>query len=224
MHAAHNAIGSGNKMSKIAIVTVLHVGLAVALVNLKVVLDKPHAGEPPIVTFPEDTPSDPVPPPPAPSIKKLPDLTFDPPPLDPIRYDEPPPVAPPVIKPERIAGPTLPPGNPDGEPGGTAKGERKLAGRATQEIAPEMASATGCARPDYPARAARNGETGTVALALLIRADGTVGEAKVQKSSGSRELDRAAMSALSLCTFKPARSNGVAQPAWGQIAYVWSLD
>jgi protein TonB len=46
----------------------------------------------------------------------------------------------------------------------------------------------------------------------------------VQKSSGSHDLDRAAVSALSLCKFKPAMNGGVAEPAWGQIAYVWTLE
>lgn len=87
-----------------------------------------------------------------------------------------------------------------------------------------LANASDCAKPDYPASAARNGETGTVKLALLIGPDGRVSDSKVQRSSGSRDLDRAAVAALSLCKFKPAMENGAAVPAWGQIAYVWTLD
>jgi protein TonB len=48
--------------------------------------------------------------------------------------------------------------------------------------------------------------------------------ARIQKSSGSRELDRAAVNALSLCQFKPAMNNGVPEAGWAQIAYVWTLD
>ncbi|MCC2958430.1 energy transducer TonB [Massilia sp. IC2-477] len=87
-----------------------------------------------------------------------------------------------------------------------------------------LANADGCAKPDYPINAARNGDTGTVTLALLVGTDGRVQDAKVQKSSGHRELDRAALNALSLCQFKPAMSNGAAQAGWGQIAYVWTLE
>jgi protein TonB len=87
-----------------------------------------------------------------------------------------------------------------------------------------LANADGCAKPDYPVNAARNGDTGTVTLALLVGADGRVQNAKVQKSSGHRELDRAALNALSLCQFKPAMNNGVAEAGWGQIAYVWTLE
>ncbi len=87
-----------------------------------------------------------------------------------------------------------------------------------------LANADACAKPDYPAKALRSGETGTVQLALLIGADGRVTDSKIQRSSGSRELDRAAQSALSLCQFKPAMQGGVPQAGWGQIAYVWTLD
>jgi len=87
-----------------------------------------------------------------------------------------------------------------------------------------LADANSCATPPYPASAARNGDTGTVTLALMVGADGRVQDARVQKSSGSRVLDRAAVGALSLCQFKPAMHNGVAEAGWAQIAYVWTLD
>ena len=87
-----------------------------------------------------------------------------------------------------------------------------------------LADANGCAKPNYPVSAARNRDTGTVTLALLVGTGGRVTSARVQKSSGSRELDRAAVNALSLCQFKPAMNNGVPEAGWGQIAYVWTLD
>ena len=87
-----------------------------------------------------------------------------------------------------------------------------------------LADADGCAKPAYPTSAARNGETGTVTLALMVGADGRVKDSRIQGSSGSRVLDRAAVSALSLCQFKPAMNNGQAEAGWAQIAYVWTLD
>ena len=87
-----------------------------------------------------------------------------------------------------------------------------------------FADASGCALPNYPSNAARNGETGTTTLALLVGVDGRVSSARIQHSSGSRELDRAAINALSLCKFKPATSNGAPEAGWAQIAYVWKLD
>ena len=87
-----------------------------------------------------------------------------------------------------------------------------------------LADASGCAKPDYPVRAARNGDTGTVTLALLVGADGRVQDARIQSSSGSRELDRAAVNALSTCTFQPAMQGGVAEAGWARLAYVWTLE
>ena len=87
-----------------------------------------------------------------------------------------------------------------------------------------MADANACQKPNYPVAAARNGDTGTVTLALLVGADGRVADSKVQKTSGFRDLDRAARSALSLCQFKAAMTNGVPQQAWAQISYVWTLE
>ncbi len=84
--------------------------------------------------------------------------------------------------------------------------------------------ANGCEKPSYPPSAARLGATGTVTLSLLVGVDGTVASAKIQKSSGSHELDVAARNALSLCKFVPATVNGVAQQAWSAINYVWTLD
>jgi protein TonB len=87
-----------------------------------------------------------------------------------------------------------------------------------------FADANGCALPDYPAAAARRGDSGTTMLALLVGADGRVSSARIEHSSGSRDLDRAAINALSLCTFKPATNNGVAEAGWARLAYVWKLD
>jgi protein TonB len=87
-----------------------------------------------------------------------------------------------------------------------------------------FADANSCALPDYPASAARDGATGTTTLALLVGVDGRVSSARIEQSSGSRVLDRAALNALSLCKFKPAMNNGAAQAGWARMAYVWKLD
>jgi protein TonB len=84
--------------------------------------------------------------------------------------------------------------------------------------------AEGCAVPEYPTSSLRNGEEGTVVLALMVNASGKVDSAKVAKSSGYRSLDRAAQTALSLCKFQPAMDNGQPQAGWAQIAYNWKID
>ncbi|HZX27386.1 MAG TPA: energy transducer TonB [Telluria sp.] len=84
--------------------------------------------------------------------------------------------------------------------------------------------ADGCTPPAYPQRALRNNESGTTTLALLIGPDGHVQDAKVSHGSGSHDLDRAALQALSMCKFKPAIANGQAQSGWARLDYVWTLE
>lgn len=87
-----------------------------------------------------------------------------------------------------------------------------------------LANADACALPAYPKSSIRNEETGTTTLALLVGTDGRVTSARVEQSSGYRDLDRAAVSALSLCQFKPATTNGVPEAAWAKLSYVWTLN
>lgn len=219
MHALQ--IGSGSKITKIAIVTGLHLGVALALISMKV--HAPSAPDEPILVVDFDKPKvvEPMIEKPDLDTKKFvpPTLVAPPPPTIPVSEPiEPAPVA-------RLVDTTAPVAPGVGTPDGTGtKVAPLVAPKPDRVFSAALANASDCALPDYPARSVRNAESGTVTLALLIGANGKVSEAKVQSSSGFRELDRAALSALSLCRFKPATSNGVAEPAWGQIAYVWSLD
>ncbi|MFZ6674818.1 energy transducer TonB [Undibacterium sp. Xuan67W] len=87
-----------------------------------------------------------------------------------------------------------------------------------------VVEAKSCEKPEYPRNALRNEYTGTVTLALLIGIDGRVVDARIEQSSGYKELDQAAVAGLSLCKFKPATLNGQAQKSWSKIQYVWSLS
>jgi len=87
-----------------------------------------------------------------------------------------------------------------------------------------VVDASACARPEYPKNALRNGDAGTVMLAFLIGTDGRVVESRIEKSSGFRELDRAAQTGLSLCRFQPGTIDGVPQQSWTRMQYVWNLD
>ncbi|WEF30815.1 TonB family protein [Pseudoduganella chitinolytica] len=81
-----------------------------------------------------------------------------------------------------------------------------------------------CAPPTYPPKAHAANETGTVQVALLVAGDGRVVESKVQKSSGSAELDKAARKAFSQCRFKMPSDDKDAEPVWARLEYVFSLD
>ncbi|MDE2430500.1 MAG: TonB family protein, partial [Burkholderiales bacterium] len=54
--------------------------------------------------------------------------------------------------------------------------------------------------------------------------DGKVVESKVEKSSGSKSLDKAALSALSQCKFKPGTKDGKPEQAWAKVDFVWKLE
>jgi periplasmic protein TonB len=81
-----------------------------------------------------------------------------------------------------------------------------------------------CAKPEYPRNSQRNEEQGTVTLAFLIGLDGHVVDSRVEKSSGFRELDKAAQRGLSQCRFKPAVVDGHPQQGWSNVQYVWRLE
>jgi protein TonB len=69
--------------------------------------------------------------------------------------------------------------------------------------------------PKYPIQAIRQGHQGEVILAITINAAGEVVDVKVQKSSGYRELDRAAEDAARHWRFNPGIQNG--KPSGGVV-------
>ena len=80
-----------------------------------------------------------------------------------------------------------------------------------------------CEKPVYPKAALMNEEAGTVVLSVLVGTDGNVVDSKVEKSSGSKTLDKATTKIYSSCKFKPAVKDGKPQQAWTKFEYVWSL-
>ncbi|MFZ6720107.1 energy transducer TonB [Undibacterium sp. Ji49W] len=91
------------------------------------------------------------------------------------------------------------------------------------ETSPVMDSKS-CEPPKYPKAALMNEETGTVTMGFLISTDGKVVESKVDKSSGSKSLDKAALGALSQCKFKPGTKDGKPDQLWAKVDFVWKLE
>ena len=77
--------------------------------------------------------------------------------------------------------------------------------------------------PEYPRMAKQAGLEGTVYLRVLVKKDATVGDAKIEKSSGVSSLDEAAMKAVFKCTFKPAVQNGRPVNCWVSFPYEFTL-
>lgn len=220
MHFSTTAQASSSKLTKIAIVTALHVALGAAIVSMKIKAPTANPNAPIEVVFTPEKLIEPPPPPPEPPKQPQQKVTQP-------RIIAPPPEVQVPQEPveQTVTAQVTADPQPQADPGPVTPEETAPPSPNAGKIyEAALADANACAKPDYPAKAARNGESGTVALALLIGTDGRVSDAKVSKSSGSRDLDRAAVAALSLCKFKPAMNNGTPEAAWGRIAYVWSLE
>lgn len=222
MHFSHLNHGSGNKATKLAVVAGLHVLAGVAFVHS---INTRHIQMPKIedvlVMIQPDVPPPPPPPPNPPTpVRELapPDIVVPRPEIVPPPLPDPAPTA--RIDPDPAP---VQPARPTQQVQAEAAPARPAENSGAMRTA-VLADANGCATPGYPANSLRNGDTGTVTLALLVGPDGKVTSSRVQHSSGHRELDRAAVNALSLCRFKPAMNNGMPEAGWAQIAYVWALD
>jgi protein TonB len=78
-------------------------------------------------------------------------------------------------------------------------------------------------KAEYPKTALMNEEEGTVSASFLVTADGAVADSKLEKSSGSKALDKAALKAITGCKFKPGTKDGAAAQTWAKVDYVWKL-
>jgi protein TonB len=77
---------------------------------------------------------------------------------------------------------------------------------------------------DYPKASLLNEEQGTTSMSFLVNADGSVADSKLEKSSGFKGLDKAAIKGLSACRFKPGTKDGAPAPTWTRVDYAWKLD
>ena len=79
-------------------------------------------------------------------------------------------------------------------------------------------------QPAYPSDAYRNGETGTVVLRITVGEDGHPYGIAIARSSRSRSLDRAAITAARRWRFEPAIRNGVPVSDTVEIPVVFTLQ
>jgi len=77
---------------------------------------------------------------------------------------------------------------------------------------------------EYPKASLMNEEQGTTSMSFLITADGSVSDSKLEKSSGFKGLDKAAIKSLSACKFKPGSKDGAPAQTWTKVDYAWKLD
>ena len=98
-----------------------------------------------------------------------------------------------------------------------------IAGVAVAAEVPASFDPKNC-KVDYPKASLMNEEQGTTSMSFLISADGSVSESKLEKSSGFKGLDKAAIKSLSACKFKPGSKDGAAAQTWTKVDYAWKLD
>jgi TonB family protein len=100
--------------------------------------------------------------------------------------------------------------------------ENKIAGKETSGRVDEKATAARAAEsepvfdanylnnpaPSYPSVAKRRGIQGKVLLSVVVKVDGNPASVSISRSSGSNDLDEAALDAVRQWKFIPARSKG----------------
>lgn len=76
----------------------------------------------------------------------------------------------------------------------------------------------------YPVASRRLGEQGRVLLRVYIDREGRAQHVEVQESSGSRRLDKAAMTAAREALYRPYSENGQPIPVWALIPTIFELS
>lgn len=101
-----------------------------------------------------------------------------------------------------------------------------LSGMAAAAVAAEVPASFDpkTCKADYPKASLMNEEQGTVSMSFLVGADGSVMESKLEKTSGFKNLDKAAIKSLSACKFKPGSKDGSPAQTWTKVDYAWKLD
>jgi len=78
--------------------------------------------------------------------------------------------------------------------------------------------------PNYPAAALEQGLTGTVVFSIYIGNDGQPQKIETKTSSGIKELDEAAQTALNQWRFSPATQGGPAVASWFEVPVKFEVE
>lgn len=95
-------------------------------------------------------------------------------------------------------------------------------GAAIAAETPAVFDAKNC-KAEYPKAALMNEEQGVVSMMFLVSAEGRVLESKLDKTSGYKNLDKAAIAAITACKFKPGSKDGKPDSTWTKVEYNWTL-
>lgn len=98
-----------------------------------------------------------------------------------------------------------------------------IAGSAFAGETPASFDPSKC-KVEYPKASLMNEEQGVTSMSFLVNADGSVSDSKLEKSSGFKGLDKAALKGLASCKFKPGTKDGAPAQTWTKVDYAWKLD
>lgn len=79
-------------------------------------------------------------------------------------------------------------------------------------------------KPAYPSMSRRLGETGRSVIRVLVGADGSAKNVRLQRSSGFDRLDQAALDAVRRWRFVPGTRGGIPEDMWFNVPIVWQLN
>ena len=223
MNFSQNKQNLGQRYGGLAVVILLHLFIVYALVS-GLARKAAHQVAPELVAeiIAPIVPPPPPPPPPPPKVPP-PKIAAPPPPFVPapeVRVKIPPPPntisAVSTVPPENpvMPRPAPPVDAPPAPPVPPAPAPIRVAG---------INDLNSC-KPDYPRASQMAEETGTTRVEFVVGPGGELIDAKVKKSSGSRNLDRAAISGLSKCKFNPGTQDGKPVQSTFSVEYVWKLD
>lgn len=210
----------GKNFTGITVVILVHAVAAYMLISglgTRMVTKMAEAVETKIIEEVKPPPPADVPPPPPPPEMKAPPPPFIPP-VE-VNVQQPPPVQTTIANATNVKPATteLPRPTPPAQPTPVAANPNPVRVAAVADF-------NTCAKPEYPKASLRNEETGTSTVSFLIGVDGRVVDSKILKSSGFRDLDRAAQTAIGKCRFKPAMVDGKPEQGWQPVQYVWTLE
>ncbi len=97
-----------------------------------------------------------------------------------------------------------------------------IAGSAFAAEVPASFDQSKC-KAEYPKASLVNEETGVSVMSFLVSAEGSVIDSKLDKSSGYKNLDKAAIKSISACKFKPGSKDGAPAQTWTTVSYTWAL-
>lgn len=133
----------------------------------------------------------------------------------------------PVVAEEPVVVPTPEPAPPQPQPQPQPKVEtpKPVAQPSAKPTAPMVdASHRGNRKPNYPAVSRRLGEEGVVMVRVLVKADGTAGDVRLEQSSGFPRLDQSAVDAVKRWKFKPGMRGTTPVDEWFSIPVEFNLE